>query len=103
MYTCIYVAMCIIISFTEYKIEFAFSNLAEGGVDYGCPLPIMFEYTFLAGETCITAVDPIPINDDRISERDERFKICIIEASLPLGVQESRDCATITIKDNDSK
>ena len=63
----------------------------------------MYEFTFLAGETCATPVDPIPITDDRISERDERFRITIIKLSLPLGVQTSRDSATINIKDNDSK
>ena len=64
----------------------------------------MYEYTFLAGETCATPVDPIPIIDDRISERDERFKFDIIRTSLPLGVQASSRVSTrITIKDNDSK
>ena len=63
----------------------------------------MYEFTFLAGETCATPVDPIPITDDRISERDERFRITIMKLLLPLGVQTSRDSATINIKDNDSK
>ena len=77
--------------------------IAGGGVDCGYPLPIMYEYTFLAGETCATPVDPIPIIDDRISERDERFKFDIIRTLLPLGVRVSRNSITITIKDNDSK
>ena len=63
----------------------------------------MYEFTFLAGETCATPVDPIPITDDRISERDERFRITITKLLLPLGVQTSRDSATININDNDSK
>ena len=63
----------------------------------------MYEFTFLAGETCATPVDSIPITDDRISERDERFRITIIKLLLPLGVQTSRDSATINIQDNDSK
>ena len=65
----------------------------------------MYEFTFLAGETCATPVDPIPITDDRISERNERFRITIMKLLLPLGVQTSiyTDSATINIKDNDSK
>ena len=78
-------------------------HLAGRGVDYGYPLPIVYEFTFLAGETCATSIDPIPIIDDRISERDESVRINIIKLSLPFGVQTSRDRATITIKDNDSK
>ena len=80
-----------------------FNHLAGGGVDYGYPLPIMYEFKFLAGETCATAVDPIPIIDDKISERDETFRFTIIQVSLSFGVQVNRDSATITIKDNDSE
>ena len=81
-----------------------YSYLVGGSVDYGYPLPIMYEFTFLAGETCATPIDPIPIIDDRISENDERFKISILKLSLPHSVQtSSRSTATVTIKDNDSK
>ena len=74
-----------------------------GSVDYGYPLPIIYEFTFLAGETCATSVDPIPIIDDRISERQESFRISVMQLSLPLGVQTRRSYATINIVDNDSK
>ena len=102
--TCIYNFK--FITFTEYKIKHIsiFKNvcLAGGGVDYGYPLPIIYEFVFFVGETCATPVDPVPIIDDRISEKDEKFKINIIKTSLPLGVRENRRSATITIKDNDS-
>lgn len=63
----------------------------------------MYEYTFDAGETCAFPTIPIPINNDKVPEYDERFRIRILDISLPFGVAKSRDSATITIKDDDGK
>lgn len=77
--------------------------LAGGHIDYGFDFSRRYQYTFSAGETCSTPDIPIPIVDDGISERNERFTISIIEDSVPFNVRLSRKSAQITIKDNDSK
>ena len=48
-------------------------------------------------------VNPIPIIDDRVSERDERFMMRIMQLSLPLGFTASTSPVSVTIKDNDSE
>ena len=94
-------AICIQISLCW---KFTVDDIAGKGIDYGYKVPRVYEFTFTAGETCATPNDSIPINNDRICEEDERFRISIIEDSLPLGVQAGlRSIATITIVDDDSE
>ena len=71
-------------------------------VDYGYASPKIYNYTFYAGSTCASPDANITITDDLIAEKEEAFKISIIEGTLPFGV-EAGGPATVIINDNDSK
>ena len=65
-------------------------------------MPKIYNYTFYAGSTCASPDANVTITDDMIREKNETFKIVIIDAALPFNV-EARHPATIMINDNDSK
>ena len=76
--------------------------IAGRTIDYGYASPKIYNYTFYAGSTCASPDANITITDDLIAEKEEAFKISIIEGTLPFGV-EAGGPATVIINDNDSK
>ena len=73
-----------------------------GGYDYGDNDTTRYNVTFRAGRNC-SSFD-IPIINDTESEKNESFRITIMEMSLPFGIKLGDIItADVVIEDNDSE
>ena len=75
------------------------NNVTGGGVDYDSG---PYTVTFSAGQMRVSF--SIAVNDDGVFEADERFRLSINQALLPVRVTSgSPNQATVTISDNDGE